>query len=113
MDGYIGVLHRGFEERWAKDRPGQRNFHCLAMNIANIDVLREEQYITYVDPHSLHSFCSAIVTLLETMPHDVQDLRKVLGGEQLAGTSAEKFMHFDRDDKLKQLQQFISVTQVR
>jgi hypothetical protein len=108
IDGYIGLVDRAFEAWWTKDKPSKTNFHCLALNVANVDVLRAAQYVVYGGPSSAGSFCNEMVRLLETMPQDENSLIQALNGGCLAGVSIEKYKFFDRDDKLRNLQRFAS-----
>jgi hypothetical protein len=114
IDGYVGVVNREFESDWIRSnlRPRNSNTHCLAMNIANIDPIRAEQYINTMDMETqILAFTTSTTHFLETLPNDAARLLEALERGKLADIPLEKFAIHGRDRKLAELVSYIKQLQ--
>jgi hypothetical protein len=115
IDGYVGVLHRGFEARWVESKReySKHNFHCLALNIANFSLLRSRQYVT-LDTYDgdIPAFSDAVVRLLNMLPHDEAALRSAFEAGILMDIPLEKFVIPIRTEKLTNLKIFLDTGQL-
>jgi hypothetical protein len=79
IDGHIGVVCQPFERSYiaqfglpkASGRPHNRPW--FAWHIANIDILRNAQYVE--SEVEIHEFCKLAASCLEWLPHSVTDLQ--------------------------------------
>jgi hypothetical protein len=115
IDGYLGVVHRGFESQWLKLSPEtpKQNFHCLALNIANVDALRAEHYLTVAETDDetdddILKFCDVALDRLGALPHDETALVSALKSNTLLNMPLEKFIIHGRAERLSSLRAYLS-----
>jgi hypothetical protein len=103
IDGYLGTLHRKFEARWIASNPesSKVNSHCLALNVANIDILRAAQNIDIEEVEKgISRFCASAMRQLEILPDDAASFESAIERGVLMNMPFEKFLIHGREKKL-------------
>ena len=115
IDGYVGVIDREFEEAWIAPRiTTEHNTYCLALNIANIDEIRQVQWIQTGDgDRKLAQFCEAVVSYLERLPHNRALLKKELVEIDLPRSLMKPFTNYGQAQKIDRLKNFLCSEQNR
>src|ERR1700744_1369941 len=102
IDGYLGFIHREFEQWWLKRslNSPRVNSHCLALNIANLDELRAKQRIENNAESNLQEFSIAVMEVLKSLPSSAESVREAFNRDLLIGLPFEKFIIHGRNEKL-------------
>jgi len=96
--GYLGMLHQQFEHDWLSEHPiprtprGMANWPCLTLHIANIAAL---ETVGYLHPNNteegIREFSEVLISLIESMPHDLLSLGKAVRDNTLIGLPLNTF----------------------
>jgi hypothetical protein len=113
LSGYIGVICLPFEASWncrTNSSPTGPNNFCLALDIANFDMLRAKQLIKSEDmQRDVDGFCESLANFMELMPHDEQALKVMLQGRVISGIAPEKFVVYGQSEKILALKKYLQI----
>lgn len=110
-EGWVGVIHRGFEERWIRENASAatRNRFVLIRNVLNFDRLRPLVYIEMNEVETAGSqLCNELLLVLEALSQSEAELRLALENGDLAGVPVQKFVLPGGETKLASLKSFVA-----
>jgi hypothetical protein len=111
IEGTIGVIHQGFEQRWLADPPREPKTVGFAagLHIANFKQLGDKFYIPCDGPHAteVESFCAAVVRILTQIPSDEQQLIAAYDKNELCGFPLDAFAGYSHRNKFQAFKEFV------
>jgi hypothetical protein len=88
LDGAVGVIHRGFEESWARSPAGKgtENVFAVVSHIANFRAIRPTSFIRPENiEEDVNRFVNELSPFLECMPKTEDDLVIAFRRDELCG----------------------------
>jgi len=110
--GYVGVIHRRFEDQWLEGggRKRAKNHFPVIRLIANFPDLNEISFIEpdHPLPEQMHVFGGAVARLLESLPGDESALVAAFEANVLCGKRLDfSFVSIANDKKFQAFRQFV------
>ena len=111
VEGYIGVIHQGFERIWAKRYPGDPSEHAFGVVLytANFSELGETSYIAYEGPYekAAEAYCAAVVTILDRLPTNEDQLFDAVEKDDLGGKRVDAYSSWGYIGKFNAFKEFV------
>jgi hypothetical protein len=112
IQGYMGVLHRGFESNWTfmkTERDGVifENKFSIILNTQNINSLYDLSYIESLED-DLMQFCNKSCEILDMFPKTPISLREIFVQNKIANIDLEKFVGLGQREKFESFKIFMN-----